>query len=136
MRRSAISERLSAIWQQNGRSGGTGMSSNRANEELTNTLLGEIQIIPAEKRTSLSFLRTGIAVFVLQLSVLSALIATSRYYDFAGDKPLIIPLLVLCAILVLLGFYLVVRAVIRILHYDLVIRKIKEQHSVLREFLD
>ena len=112
------------------------MSSNRANEELTNTLLGEIQIIPAEKRTSLSFLRTGIAVFVLQLSVLSALIATSRYYDFAGDKPLIIPLLVLCAILVLLGFYLVVRAVIRILHYDLVIRKIKEQHSVLREFLD
>ena len=44
-----------------------------------NLIFGEIQVLLAEKRTALAALRTGIAVFALPLSVLSALIATSRY---------------------------------------------------------
>ena len=44
-----------------------------------NVIFGEIQVLLAEKRTALASLRTGIAVFALPLSVLSALIATSRY---------------------------------------------------------
>lgn len=110
--------------------------SKESDDELTNALFGEIQIILSEKRTALSFLRTGIAVFVLPLSVLSALIATSRYYEFAAVKHLIVPLLFLCACLVLLATYLVVRAVIRIHHYDKVISRIKEKHSILNQFLD
>ena len=43
-----------------------------------NVIFGEIQVLLAEKRTALASLRTGIAVFALPLSVLSALIATSR----------------------------------------------------------
>jgi hypothetical protein len=46
-----------------------------------NVIFGEIQVLLAEKRTALASLRTGIAVFALPLSVLSALIATSRYYS-------------------------------------------------------
>lgn len=112
------------------------MEPNEDKDELTSALVGEIQLILAEKRTSLSFLRTGIAVFALPLSVLSALIATSKYYDFASVKHLLIPLLILCAILVALGSYLVVRAVIRVRHYDRVVSRIKKQHSALRDFLD
>ena len=41
-------------------------------------IFGEIQVLLAEKRTALASLRTGIAVFASPLSVLSALIATSR----------------------------------------------------------
>ena len=49
--------------------------------KLDNVIFGEIQVLLAEKRTALASLRTGIAVFALPLSVLSVLIATSRYYN-------------------------------------------------------
>jgi uncharacterized membrane protein YidH (DUF202 family) len=105
-------------------------------EDITNALVGEIQIILAEKRTSLAFMRTGIAVFALPLSVLSALIATSRYYEFASVKNLLIPLLILCAVLIVLGSYLIVRSVVRVHRYDNMIVRIKRQHSVLKDVLD
>ena len=44
-------------------------------------VFNDIQVLLAEKRTALSSLRTGIAVFALPFSVLSVLIATSRYYS-------------------------------------------------------
>src|SRR5881296_2993719 len=54
--------------------------------KLDNVIFGEIQVLLAEKRTALASLRTGIAVFALPLSVLSALIATSRYLQHGeGD---------------------------------------------------
>src|SRR6266516_1286880 len=53
-----------------------------------NVIFGEIQVLLAEKRTALASLRTGIAVFALPLSVLSALIATSRYYSMETVMPL------------------------------------------------
>ena len=54
-----------------------------------NVIFGEIQVLLAEKRTALASLRTGIAVFALPLSVLSALIATSRYYSIEKVMPLL-----------------------------------------------
>ena len=56
--------------------------------KLDNVIFGEIQVLLAEKRTALAALRTGIAVFALPLSVLSALIATSRYYSMEKVMPL------------------------------------------------
>src|SRR5258706_6009636 len=78
----------------------------------------EVQLILAEKRTALSGLRTGIAVFVLPLSVLSALIATSRYYQPGEVVQFLVPLLVICAALIFLGCYLILHAIRRIHHYD------------------
>jgi len=57
-----------------------------------NVIFGEIQVLLTEKRTALALLRTGIAVFALPLSVLSALIATSRYYSMEKVMPLLLPL--------------------------------------------
>ena len=58
-----------------------------------NVIFGEIQVLLAEKRTALASLRTGIAVFALPLTVLSALIATSRLYRIEKVMPLLLPLM-------------------------------------------
>jgi len=104
--------------------------------DLDNIIINEIQLLLAEKRTSLSAMRTGIAVFVLPLSVLSVLIATSKYYNFIHVMHLLLPLLGLCAALIALGAYLIIHAIIKIRHQDRHILEIKRKHSRIAEFLD
>jgi len=99
-------------------------------------IMNEVQLILAEKRTTLAAMRTGIAVFALPVSALSVLIATSRYYNVLEVINLIIPLLVLCAALVLLGSYLTLRSMRRIRHCDHLILELKRKHSRLAEFID
>jgi hypothetical protein len=53
----------------------------KADSELDAMILNEVQVLLSEKRTSLSTMRTGIAVFAFPLSVLSILIATSGSYQ-------------------------------------------------------
>ena len=98
--------------------------------------INEVQLILAEKRTSLAVMRTGIAVLALPLSVLSLLIATSKYYDVLNVLHLLIPLGLLMLVLLVLGAYLIVRAIIRMKHYDKLIRAIKLKHSVVADFID
>ena len=93
-----------------------------------------IQLILAEKRTSLAVLRTGIVVLSLPLSVVTVLIATSRYYDFLGTYRLIVPLLGLCAGLVLLAAYLIQRSLRRIHNQDVLINKIKKEDPRIAAF--
>ena len=99
-------------------------------------LINEIQLILAEKRTSLAAMRTGIAVFVLPLSVLSILVTTSKYYDVSAVLAFLVPLLVLCGALVILGTYLIVRAIVKIHHYDAMILEFKRKHQELAKFID
>jgi len=105
-------------------------------EGMDNLIFGEIQLLLAEKRTALSALRVGIAVFALPLSVLSVLIATSKYYQPAHVLHFLVPLLVLNLGLVVLGGYLVVHSILRIHHYDRTIKTLKRKHSAITEFLD
>jgi len=104
--------------------------------EPVGIIINEIQLILAEKRTSLAALRTGITVFALPLSVLSVLIATSKYYDVIHVMHWLVPLLVMCAGLVLLGVYLIIKAVLKMRRYDGLIREIKKKHSAIAEFID
>ena len=101
-----------------------------------NVIFGEIQVVLSEKRTALSGMRTGIAVFALPLSVLSALIATSKYYSFAKVMPLMVPLLGLNLGLVVLGVWLIHHSIRRLHHYDRVIRDLKKKYRSLGEFID
>ena len=105
-------------------------------EGIDNVIFGEIQLLLAEKRTALSTLRAGIAVFALPLSVLSFLVATSKYYQPLRVLEFLVPLLALNAGLVGLGSYLIVHSILRIRHYDKVIKEIKRQHSAIAEFVD
>jgi len=111
-------------------------SSGLDESESDGIIISEIQLLLAEKRTSLAAMRTGIAVFVLPLSVLSVLIATSKYYDAINVLHLMLPLLGLCAALVALGAYLVIRAIVRIRHQDRHILEIKRKHSRIAAFMD
>jgi uncharacterized membrane protein YidH (DUF202 family) len=96
----------------------------------------EVQLLLAEKRTSLSTMRTGIAIFAFPLAVLSVLIATSKSYDVREVIPWLVPLILLNLGLIALGIYLIAKAVIRIRHYDRLIDGYKRKHTRLAELLD
>ncbi|AQV00534.1 MULTISPECIES: hypothetical protein [Desulfococcus] len=99
-------------------------------------VINEVQLILAEKRTSLAVMRTGIAMLALPLSVLSVLIATSKYYNVLHVLHFLVPLGALNLILIVFGSYMIVRAVIRIHKYDRLIHQIKLKHSVIGEFIE
>ena len=99
-------------------------------------VINEVQLILAEKRTSLAAMRTGIAVFALPLSVLSVLIATSKYYEVIQVMHLLAPLLAICSALVILGSYLIIRAIIKIHHHDRMVLELKRKYSQISEFID
>lgn len=104
--------------------------------QLNNLIFGEVQVLLAEKRTSLSSLRTGIAVFALPLSVLSVLIATSRYYNLGMVMPLLAPLLLLSFGLVVLGSWLIYHSIRRIHHYDRRMREFTQKCRSIAEFME
>ena len=111
-------------------------SCTEQSEESDAIIINEAQLILAEKRTSLAAMRTGIAVFALPLSVLGLLIATSRYYDVLHVLPLIVPLGIMVTALIVLGSYLILRALGNIHRYDRLINQLKTCHSKLSRFLD
>lgn len=98
--------------------------------------ISRVQLLLAEKRTSLAALRTGIAIFTLPLSVTTVLVTTSRYYNFIENLHFLIPLLFLCALLVTVGTYLIFVALIRHRHQNEQIRKIKMKHTAWKDLVD
>jgi hypothetical protein len=96
----------------------------------------QVQLLLSEKRTSLSLMRTGIAVFALPLSVLSILIATSRQYDIRKVMHFFVPLVVLNIALIALGGYLISKALARIRRIDRVLAEMKREHASLARFID
>ncbi len=111
-------------------------SASDGREVSEDEMMNAVQLLLSEGRTALSLMRTGIAVFALPLSVLSVLIATSKYYEALAVLDLLIPLIALCAMLVLLGGYLVIHSMLKIRRLDRLIHRIKLEHSAIAEFLD
>lgn len=103
--------------------------------DLDNYVLNEVQLLLSEKRTALSTLRTGIAIFAFPLSVLSILIATSNSYRTSEVLHWLVPLVLLNVALVGLGIYLITIAGRRIRRYDRLIEELKRKHSRLRELI-
>ena len=110
------------------------MSGNESIQE--SVIVNEVLLRLAGKRTCQSAIRIGIAVLALPLSMMSILIATSRYYDIVHVLTLFVPLAVLCFALSLLGLYLIIRAIIRLRHHDHHILELKRKHSKIAEFID
>ncbi len=104
--------------------------------QIDTTIFNEVQLLLAEKRTALSTLRTGIAVFAFPLSVLSVLIATSKSYRVEEVMHWLVPLLALNLGLVVLGVYLIHVAVRRIRRYDRLLDGLKHKNPRLAELLD
>ena len=102
----------------------------------TSQIYNTINVLLAEKRTSLAVLRTAIAIFTLPISVFTVLIATSRYYDVYAVIHFIIPLLTICAILIFLGIYFVYRSFKKIRRIDSAIREIKIKKECTNDILE
>lgn len=98
--------------------------------------IGRIQLLLAEKRTSLAALRTGIAIFTLPLSVTTVLVTTSRFYNFVENLHYLIPLLVVCVGLVLAGAYLIVVSLVKFQRESRQIARIKERHRDWQDLFD
>lgn len=95
-----------------------------------------VNLLLAEKRTSLAVLRTGIAIFTLPLSVFTILIATSRYYEISNSLHFVIPLLIICSILVFLGMYFIYRSFRKIRYIDHKIQEIKKEQKSMKDIID
>ena len=95
-----------------------------------------INLLLAEKRTSLAVLRTGIAIFTLPLSVFTILIATSRYYDISSSLHFILPLFTICLALVILGVYLIYRSFRKLRDIDRKIQEIKEEKITMKDVIE
>ena len=98
-------------------------------------VIQEMQLLLAEKRTALSTLRTGIAIFAFPLSVLSVLIATSKSYELHEVMHWLVPLLLLNLGLIGLAVYLIVHALRRLQHYNRLIDELKRKHALLARLL-
>ncbi len=98
--------------------------------------MNEIQLLLAEKRTYLAFLRTGIAILALPLSLVSFLIATSQHYRVIRVWPLLVPLLGACVALAVFGIMMIRSAVKKIRHAEEVIRELKKKNKVVAEFIE
>lgn len=98
--------------------------------------VNEAQLVLAEKRTYLATMRTGIAILVLPMTVVSFLIAFAKRESGLHLTGLLIPLLVVCAGLAALGIYLIIRSMMRLHRADRELKHIKKSSPALAEFID
>jgi uncharacterized membrane protein YidH (DUF202 family) len=100
------------------------------------TIINEVELLLAEKRTSLATIRTGIAVLVLPLSMMGLLVATSKYYNVVHVLGLFIPLTVLCSTLIVAGLYLIIRALTCLKHEDQHILELKRKNGKVADLIE
>ena len=85
----------------------------------------QAQLVLAEKRTSLAVVRTAIMIFALPLTVLTALIGFSRFYDFYANIWLMIPIIIISTLLFIVAFFLIFRAIKNVTIYDRMLEDIR-----------
>ena len=107
--------------------------NNQAQQDIFG--INQVHLLLTEKRTSLSVMRTGIAMLALPLSIFSALIATSKYYNIADVWLLLTLVSGINLLLIVFSIYLIIRSLLRMHNYDRIINQIKQQHSTLKQFL-
>jgi uncharacterized membrane protein YidH (DUF202 family) len=109
--------------------------SDQTEAPLAMLVIQEMQLLLAEKRTALSTLRTGIAIFAFPLSVLSVLIVTSKNYELHAVMHWLLPMMVINFGLIGLAVYLIIRGLHKLRHYDRLIAGYKRKHHQLAELL-
>jgi uncharacterized membrane protein YidH (DUF202 family) len=112
------------------------LENQRQQSEPTQLMINEAQLVLAEKRTSLAGLRTGLALLGLPLAVVSFLIAMSKHYHVSQVWAYLLPVLVVCAGLGILGVYLCWRSVKNLQRADAHLTVLKNQCSTVHMELD
>ncbi len=94
-------------------------------------LMNRVQVILAEKRTSLAVLRTGIGLLTLPMTIVAFLVTTSSFWDPLENLVFLIPLFILNTALATMGIALIIRAWKRIRNFDRAIEAIKKHANTL-----
>ncbi|MFC1729458.1 hypothetical protein ACFL6I_03885 [candidate division KSB1 bacterium] len=102
---------------------------------LHNSSFHKVQLILAEKRTSLAVLRTGIMIFALPLTILTALIAFSPNYDLEHNIWLMVPIVTVSTFLFLLAVFLINRSIRNIIKYDQILLELRESDPDLKKLI-
>lgn len=111
------------------------MESPTQQTPLASQWFNSAQLILAEKRTSLSILRTGVGTFVLPLSVLGLLIASAKTHQSNDAMHLLIPILMISAFLAILAIGLIIAALLQLHRYDRMLKQFKESHPALGDVI-
>ena len=86
--------------------------------EKSSLVLDELLTLHQEKRTALAMIGIGIATLIAQISILSFLIATSKYYQWMEVVHLVIPFILLNLIVFGIAGYLIFRSIIKMHQLD------------------
>ena len=112
-----------------------GCSENNVAETELSEQAAAIQILLAEKRTSLAVMRTAIAMVAVPLSITTVLVTLSRYFSWLDNLHFLIPMYAVLTVLVLFSLYLLLRSVRKTIGYDRLIEDIRKESPVLRRVL-
>jgi len=112
------------------------ISENDLENKPIKHIINEMQLVLAEKRTALALMRTGLAVLLFPISVLTVLLAVSRYFDITKQLKYAIPLALMITGLIVLGVYLVVSSISKIRKYDQAARMLLAHSDYLRALLN
>lgn len=94
-----------------------------------------VQVLLAEKRTSLAVLRTGITVAAVPLSITTVLVTLSRFYSWIENLHFLVPMYVVLTGLLVLAIYLIGRAIRKIRHFDDMIHRVREESTLFRDLI-
>lgn len=98
--------------------------------------ISQVELLLAEKRTSLAVLRTGVSIGLAPLSIAALLVTLSRFVDLAGNLVVSIPLGIGLAGLSVLSIYLITRATLHIHRIDRLIAELGRRTHGLRAFIE
>ena len=96
---------------------------------------GKAQLVLAEKRTSLAVLRTGIMIFALPMTILTALIALSRFYDLGHTLWLLIPIVTISTGLFFFAMYLIYRSFFNIIKLDRLLYQLRQSDPEISDLI-
>lgn len=102
--------------------------------EQETLLVNEISLLLSEKRTYLSILRTGVAIFGLSVTVLSVLVAITEYREFFTGGAFVGIIVVLGAI-ALIGLGLTVQAERKVRRIDHMVKRIEKESKRVAEIV-
>jgi hypothetical protein len=94
-----------------------------------------VQVLLAEKRTSLAVLRTGITVAAVPLSITTVLVTLSRFYSWIENLHFLVPMYIVLTGLLVLAIYLIGRAIRKIRFFDDMIHRVREESTLFHDLI-
>ena len=105
-------------------------------EDQDNLIADEILLFLQEKRTILITIRIALGTIMVQISLLSFLIATSRFYQWIEVMHLLVPFVVLNLIVLGIAGYFLVGSLIQWHRLERQIVRYKKSHSRIARCMD